>query len=144
MNRMLELGGQAAGTAQKPDLSIIVMGHSPLRPVVTRILTDHTGGRFPNPEGIIGAVHPVVHIVIHKCLLVLHITRTSIIGSEKLFFISVAVTIGVGEFIDIILIGIHGQYGVLSIGQHKAGKNKAVNENRSCFIDTVIIGILPS
>ena len=111
----LKIRRHTTGSSLKPKFAVIIVGHAPLGPVKSRLLADHAIGGFPYAKSIDRAVQPIVHAPIHKCLLVLYVARPAIFIGEEFFLVGNPIAIGIGVFINIVGIGLHGEYAVFSI-----------------------------
>src|SRR5690606_40813768 len=99
---------------------------------------------FPDAEGVNGTVEPVVHAPVEKSLLVLHVSGTAKVVGKEFFLVGLPIAVGVGILVDVVGIGLHGQYAVWSVGQYKAGEHQAIDKQPARFIDAVVILVLPS
>ena len=144
LNWKLEIRRQTTCPALEPEFAIVIVRNAPLCPVETRFLPNNPVGRFPNPKRIHSAIQPVIHAIIHECLLVFHIPRPTVFGREEFFFVGFAIAVGIGVFINVVRIGFHRQDTIFAVGKHEARKHQLIDKRGAGFINPVVVFVFPA
>ena len=142
VHRKLEVTGHAAGAPLEVHLPEVVLRHTPLRAVRAGRLALNPVRRPAHAEGVIGAVHPVVHPPGEMALLVFDVAGAPEIGREQLLAVSDAVVVRIGELPHLVGIRFHRQDRVLAEREYEPREHELVDEHRVLLVDAVVVDVL--
>ena len=143
-DRRLEVDGpDLTAAVDPPHLAVVVLRRPPLAAVRFGLLAqDLAARRDAQAERVVGRVQPVVQRPGQAARLPFHVGDAAVARIEHLPLVGDAVAVGIGELVDIPIVGLEHEEFAVAKRKRNARQHQLVGEHGVLVVNAIAIGVL--